>query len=337
MRFPTFSLLVCAGIALATGCRQESRIQRRVWPTMGTIAGIQCDAATDIAALQRDAEAVYATVTHDFSAWASNSTLCRVNAAAGESVSVPVPPAFAELLARTLRVTRQSDGAFNPLVGPLMHIWGFHRDTPPSRPSQGDLAALLPLTQWETVECRSVPPTVRLPVKGMKLDLGGVAKGYAVDRVWSRFQEAGHTNILIDLGGNLRCLGEAVPGRGGWRTAIRNPFDSVHPIGVFLLRPGEAVATSGNYERFVTLEGKRYAHILDARRGEPAQGIAAVTVIAPTAEEADILSTTLFILGPDEGRAYLSRYAPACEALWIPDTPDHPTFIATPGFQKRLE
>ncbi|MBP5321684.1 MAG: FAD:protein FMN transferase [Kiritimatiellae bacterium] len=330
------STLALCLTALLTGCRESPRIQRRAWMTMGTVAALQCDTATDIAALQREADALYGTVMHTFSAWETNSTLGQVNAAAGGDQEIPVPPAFAELLNRALILTRQSEGAFNPLVGPLMHLWGFHRDTVPKRPSPEALAAIKPLLDWKRIETRQNPPTLRLPLKGMRLDLGAIAKGYAVDRVWSRFQEAGHTNILIDLGGNLRCLGEAAPGRGGWRTAIRNPFDPAHPIGLFLLRPGEAVATSGNYERFVTIDGKRYAHILDARTGEPVAGIASVTVIAPTAEQADALSTTLFILGPEQGKRFLARHAPACEALWLPDTPEHPTVIATPGFQARM-
>ncbi len=101
------------------------------------------------------------------------------------------------------------------------------------------------------------------------------------------------------------------------------------------MRDGEAVATSGNYERFVEIDGLRYAHIMDGRTGQPVTGMAGVTVIAPDAATADALSTALFILGPQRGAALL-RTRPGCEALWIPDTPERLTVLATPGFAARL-
>jgi thiamine biosynthesis lipoprotein len=168
----------------------------------------------------------------------------------------------------------------------------------------------------------------------MQLDLGAIAKGYAVDQAWNRLKAAGLTNVLIDLGGNLRSIGEAAPGRGGWRVGVRNPFDD-SLVARFLLRDGEAVATSGNYERFVEIEGVRYAHIMDPRTGAPVTGMAGTTVAAPSAMLADALSTTLFILGPQRG-AELLRKHPGCEALWIPDTPTHLAVYATPGMARRL-
>jgi thiamine biosynthesis lipoprotein ApbE len=101
------------------------------------------------------------------------------------------------------------------------------------------------------------------------------------------------------------------------------------------LKPGEAVATSGNYERFVEIDHVRYAHIMDARTGRPVKGIAGVTVVAPSAMLADGLSTTLFVLGPEAGFQFLERY-PGCEAVWIRDTPESPEILCTPGIALRL-
>jgi len=169
----------------------------------------------------------------------------------------------------------------------------------------------------------------------MSLDLGAIAKGYAVDVAYDALKAAGHTNLLIDLGGDLRAMGEAAPGRGGWRTGIRNPFRHGENIAQFLLADGEGVATSGNYERFVEIEGIRYAHIMDARTAMPVTGMASVTVIAPTSMLADGLSTTLFVLGVERGAEFLKDY-PGSEAVWIPDTPEQPVMLATPGFASRL-
>ena len=103
-----------------------------------------------------------------------------------------------------------------------------------------------------------------------------------------------------------------------------------------MLTNGEAVATSGNYERFVERDGVRYSHILDGRTGEPVTGIAGVTVIAPSATLADGLSTTMFVLGPEEGMRFLGQWHPDIAALWIPDTPDAPEILASPVMSARL-
>ena len=148
-------------------------------------------------------------------------------------------------------------------------------------------------------------------------DLGAIAKGFAVDAV-------------IDLGGNLRVVG------GEWRTGVRNPFDQGYAATIVLTN-GEAVATSGNYERFVVHNGVRRSHIIDGRTGEPVTGMAGVTVVAPTATLADGLSTTLFVLGPEVGERFLAKWHHDVLALWIPDTPESPTVCATRAMAARLK
>lgn len=329
------SLLGCAD-----RCGRESRPRRQAWPVMGTVARIQCGAGSDadIAALRRTADAVFNETVREFSDWSPGSALSGVNRAAGGPAPVPVSQAFLGLLERSGAYCRASGGAFNPLIGPAVRAWGFNTaaGAPAARPSRKLLDGALALSDWRDVQIDRPARRVLLRKPGMRLDFGGIAKGYAVDRLWEAFRKAGADGTLIDLGGNLRCIGEAAPGRGGWRTAVRNPFDRQKQAAVFLLKPGEAVASSGNYERFVTIGGRRYAHILDGRTGEPVAGMAATTVVAPTAEQADALSTTLFILGIEEGAAYLARNAPECDALWIPDTPGKPAMTATPGMAARM-
>ena len=324
---------------LLSACRPSHPQPLRLnWTTMGTVAAVQC--ADHAAAPQaRDlAQAAFVALDRELSAWNSDSTLSAVNRAAGTGQPVQVSPAFATVLRAALDICKESDGAFNPLIGPVMRAWGFNGAAPrPSRPDEAELKAATALADWRAVALVAQPgsATVLLPTAGMRLDLGAIAKGYAVDLAWARLTAEGHTNLLIDLGGNLRAIGEAAPGRGGWRTGVHNPFADNALIGMFLMRDGEAVATSGNYERFVEIEGVRYAHIMDSRAGRPVTGMAGTTVIAPDAMTADALSTTLFILGPQKGLALLRNH-PGCEALWIPDTPDALAVIATPGFAARL-
>ena len=167
-------------------------------------------------------------------------------------------------------------------------------------------------------------------------DLGAIAKGFAVDVAARALpSDLPFDGLLVDLGGNLRAV------RGTWRTGVRNPFgDGL--AAALVLADGESVATSGNYERFVERDGKRYSHILDGRTGEPVTGVAGVTVVTPPtlgATLADGLSTTLFVLGPTEGARFLREYAEtygAAQVLWIPDTPANPEILATPEMAARL-
>lgn len=283
------------------------------------------------------AQSVFESLDCELSAWNSNSSLSAVNRAAGAADPVQISPQFSTVLSFALSVCKESDGAFNPLIGPVMHAWGFNgAASRPTPPDAGELRAATALADWRSVQLCALTngASVRLPTSGMQLDLGAIAKGYAVDLAWNRLKAVKLTNMLIDLGGNLRSIGEAAPGRGGWRVGIRNPFDDTL-IAQFLMRDGEAVATSGNYERFVEIEGVRYAHIMDARTGMPVTGMAGTTVAAPSAMLADALSTTLFVLGPQRGAALLRNH-PGCEALWIPDTPTNLTVYATPGMARRL-
>ncbi|HOE60660.1 MAG TPA: FAD:protein FMN transferase [Kiritimatiellia bacterium] len=335
---PYFRIAVLCAV-LAGGCSRQPAAPLRIeWLCMGTVAAVQCADRSRATDARDQAQAVFAELDREFSAWHGESVLSAVNRAAGSGQATAVSACFATVLQTALDASEASGGAFNPMIGPVMQAWGFNGAMqPPEYPDDRILNAAFAMADWRAVICNKTTDgaEVRLPVAGMSLDLGAIAKGYAVDLAWERLKAAGHTNLLIDLGGNLRALGEAAPGRGGWRTGVRNPFQSNTMVGKFLMRHGEAVATSGNYERFVEIQGLRYAHILDGRTGLPVTGMASVTVIAPDAMTADLLSTTLFILGPEAGVRLLSRY-PGCEALWIPDTPDQLTLLSTPGFADRL-
>lgn len=335
---PTRQTALALFLLLLSACRPAAPDPVRLqWLTMGTVAAVQCadraaaDRARDIA------RSAFDDIDRELSAWREDSLLNAVNRAAGSETATPVSPAFADLTRAALRFCGESGGAFNPLIGPVMRAWGFRAaDRLPSPPPPETLAAALALADWRLILLTDAdPPALRLPLPGMELDLGAIAKGHAVDLAWQRLAAAGHTNLLVDLGGNLRALGEAAPGRGGWRTGVRDPFVRGTLAATFLLRCGEAVATSGNYERFVEIGGVRHAHIMDPRTARPVTGMAGATVVAPDALTADALSTALFILGPEKGADLLRRH-PGSEALWIPDIPNAPTLIATPGMASRL-
>jgi thiamine biosynthesis lipoprotein len=141
--------------------------------------------------------------------------------------------------------------------------------------------------------------TVKLAAPGMQMDVSGIAKGYAVDRAIRVLKNAGIRNALVNAGGDICALG-APPGKKSWRIGIRHPRRSGDLLGILELKD-KAVATSGDYENFLEVDGERYCHIVDTKTGRPVQGVMSVTVVADNTAEADALATAIFPLGADDG------------------------------------
>lgn len=270
---------------------------RDEWPVMGTVAGLTFRGAAPARdEIRRQVQARYERLESLLSAWNPESELGRLSREGGTNWIARVSPEVTGCYRLALSLAERSGRAFNPWIGAKLRELGF---------SHGRHFA--------------------------DFDLGAIAKGFAVDAAWQDVMRAhGTSDLLIDLGGNLRVVG------GAWRTGIRNPFGSDYAA-LIVLTNGEAVATSGNYERFVEKNGVRYSHILDGRTGEPTAGVAGVTVVASSAALADGLSTTLFVLGPKEGMRFLAAWYPGTLALWIPDVPDAPEILATPTMAARLD
>lgn len=314
----------------------------RAWPVMGTLLEVTVweeDEARAADALRRARAAVFRVDTL-MSTYRPESELSAVNRRAGGDTATVVDPWTAEVLAASLAAAEETGGAFDPTVGPLVDVWGFHRERGGIPPAAARDSATL-LTGWRRVEWAPETRSVRLPDAGMRLDFGAVAKGYAVDRAVVALRGAGVRRAMVDLGGNLRFVGTA-PGGGRWAVGLRHPRDPEGPpLAVTLLEDGEAVATSGDYERFFVHDGVRYSHLLDPRSGRPVRGVAAVSVVAPTGVRSDLLSTALFVLGPEEGCRLLASI-PGVGALWVRDAgeegeigPDDLTVGGEPG--ERME
>jgi thiamine biosynthesis lipoprotein len=299
--------------------------------TMGTFAAVSLPAArsNDLDAAADCAKSVMSKLEKDLSVYSSDSGLSKLNAAAGVS-PVALPKETLELLRRARRYAEASGGAFDHSVGPVVRAWGFSGGRKPvAAPSADALRQMLERVGWTNIEVGDDTAFLKKP--GMFVDLGGIAKGYAVDRVLDALDRKSCPDVLVDLGGNVACLGEARRGVP-WRIGVRNPFNREELIGILRIPSGAAVATSGNYERFVEIDGRRYAHIIDPRSGRPVEGMASVTVISPDATESDALSTALFVAGVDEAKAILARL-PGNEAMFIPDK-QPPRAIVTPGFRR---
>jgi thiamine biosynthesis lipoprotein len=224
------------------------------------------------------------------------SDVARMNAS--DRTPVAVSPETADLMRRSLGYSRISDGCFDATVGPLVDLWGIGSKREFVVPDDAAIKAALKECGWRNVSIEG--RTVQFAKEGMHFDPGGIVKGLAVDLCCDLMSDAGLTDYMVNLGGNMRCFGVNAKG-GAWRVGVRDPFEQTSMLGVLEMTKGMAVATSGNYERFVEKDGRRYAHIIDPRSGKPVEGVAGVTVIAPTAADADALSTAIFVAGIDEG------------------------------------
>lgn len=291
------------------------------WPVMGTIAEFSSRDGRAYAVQERDIVAeAFREVERDLSVFAAGSLISRVNC--GETVRMSADTNLYQVLAFALDVAKTTSGAFDPTVNPLMRAWGFRGGTP-AVPSAETLSNVLSVVGWRHVVLVSEGDlaTLSLDVPGAELDLGGIAKGYAVDLAFERLRSAGATNFMLNLGGNIRVSGGPSKERSDWTVAVRDP--SGKGICLRLPRPlksGEAVATSGSYERFVEIGGRRYSHIVDPRTGWPVEnGLGSVSVVAPSAMKADAYSTALFVLGETAGREVMPGNGD-CEVLFVPET-----------------
>ncbi|NOY53946.1 MAG: FAD:protein FMN transferase [Deltaproteobacteria bacterium] len=300
---PVLLLLIC-GLLLSTGCETSTPpVVEREQILMGTtvsitIAGVDPDRADHAADRAfgeiRRLEAIMSTYRPD-------SGISKVNDAAGKGWT-PVSPELRLVIRAGLRFGALSNGAFDITVKPLVRIWHIEKGPPP--PGRGKIDAVLPLVDYRKVRIDRAG-RVRLPKPGMAIVLGGVAKGYAVDRAIEVLEKEGIENAIVNAGGDLRAIGRRSVSRP-WRVGIEDPRHRGRLMEELPLTD-RAAATSGDYERFYIYQGVRYHHILDPRTGRPARGCRSVTVIAPTAMEADALATAVFVLGPKKGRVLLQR------------------------------
>ncbi|HEX7079964.1 MAG TPA: FAD:protein FMN transferase [Gammaproteobacteria bacterium] len=263
---------------------------------MGTWVDLAVVAAPRTAEAALDeAEAFLRRFEIDYYAWAPDGELARLNRALAELREATVSPEMAALLVAAKRANALSGGAFDPGVGALVERYGFHEAAgEPREPTPAEIDAWLGAgASIAAVDIDGVEVSARTPVL---LDLGGIAKGAAVDRIVELFRRHGITSALVNAGGDLRVLGTR--GDRAWRIGIQDPrADDV--LGVIELADGEAAFTSGDYERYVERGGERLHHLLDPRTGRPADESRAVTVIARDGVAADSAATALFVAGDD--------------------------------------
>lgn len=242
------------------------------------------------------------TVLSDYS---PDSELSRLSAASPTPRPVPVGDDVWEVLSRAVEIRDRSDGAFDPTVGPLSTLWRRARRTG-SLPSAEELAAARASVGRDCLRLSERPRGVELLRPGMRLDPGGIGMGYAIDRALSLLASRGIASALVDASGDVGASGPP-PGAEGWRIAVDPIPGAAAAAGGSVLLAHAAITTSGDARQAVTIDGRRYSHVVDPRTGIGIAGPAAVTVIAPDATAADALATAANVLGPVRGRTLLEN------------------------------
>lgn len=328
-------LLAVVAILLLTGCAKEPLYQQQGY-VFGTLVDVTVYGEDEARAKQAVGDVLreFQRLHDMLHAW-QPSELSALNAAFAKGESKVVSPELAAMLRDATQLSQQSRGLFNPAIGGLVQLWGFHADEfKPVQPDEKLVAQWVQANpQMSDIALSRSGGLVRSRNKSVQLDLGGYAKGYALDRAAEILRKQGIHNALINIGGNILALGQH--GKRPWKVGIQHPRKS-GALATLELHDGEAVGTSGDYQRYFMLGDKRYCHLIDPRTGHPMQGVQAVTILTrgPHAGVlSDGASKPLFISGASGWRA-------AATAMNLPEAmlvDEFGNVHLTAALQKRLE
>jgi FAD:protein FMN transferase len=247
----------------------------------------------------------------------ADSPLSRINREAAHH-PVAVEPELFDFIVDAMRYHHDSDGAFDITVGPLMKAWGFFRGEG-HLPSDDELAAARRHVGGAHVTLNPQSKTIAFDASGVELDLGGIAKGYAVDRVVELLRRRHVAAALISAGGSTIYGLGAPPGADGWEVKLQDPIDSRKTAFAIRLKD-RALSVAGSSEKAFEAGGIKYSHIMDPRTGRPAQGVLSVVVLASNGTAGDALDNAFFVLGPERSRSYLSRLRGTEAMFFLPDS-----------------
>jgi thiamine biosynthesis lipoprotein len=348
-------MAIPAWLILFWGCQRETQTLQESRVLMDTLVSINVymqDSAAEPAGRRAIAAAFAEMARLDslMSSYRSDSEVAALDRCGVAGGEMEVSADIDTVLRAAQWAAKISAGAFDVTIAPILRLWGFGTDAA-GVPAPEKIAARLPLVNFHNMALANAAANgteksrVRFRQSGMVIDLGGVAKGYAVDRGLAVLVQAGVRDAMITAGGDLRAI--ASPMTSGRRYIwIRHPradtagnktigAEKKNFFGRFRLDAG-AVSTSGDYERSFIKDGKRYHHIIDPRTGFPAVKAVSATVVAKTSIQADALSTALFVLGPERGIA-LADSLPAVEAMIIYFEEGKLQWRATKALQEKLE
>lgn len=303
-RFLTVAILVVAVGALlrtAGNHRADQHRQRFMQPAMGTVFHVDCFDVGEEPALEasRDAFALLNRIESTVTRFREDSELSRLNAS--PTVALPVSEEFADCLRVSLEAGATTDGFFDISFLPLYDFWDWRR-APSRLPSREAVADVLGRVGYRKIAFDAASRTVVLR-QGMKLDLGGIAKGYAIGRMADALRQRGIPDVIVEGGGDL-----VVTASRSYTIGIQDPFGERGKIVARLRVSGPAsVFTSGDYEQYTVIDGKSYSHIIDPTSGFPAEGLKSATVIGSDPAMTDALATALIAMGFERAREFARK------------------------------
>src|SRR5262249_41846782 len=274
---------------------------------MGTVVHISIWAADDLKAVAAIDKAFseFDRIDRLMTTWTDTSEVSRINLAAGDGKPVTVSPELIGVLQKADEASRLSDGAFDITVGSFSGVWKFDEDNDGSIPAPELVAERKKLVNFRDLVLDPARHTARLKKKGQKITLGGIAKGYAVDKAVAVLRAAGFVDFIVQGGGDMYVAGQR--GDRHWRVGIRDPRGPRDAFFALTEVEDRTFSTSGDYERYTIKAGHRYHHIIDPSTGYPADKVRSVTIMAKDATTAEGLSKILFIWGPERGMKLLER------------------------------
>lgn len=329
MHLRKFALILLLGLS---ACGTGDHVYKDQFYTMGTVFNLEVYGISDARGqqlsdmLQKELD----YMNYAWHAW-KPGPLGRVNQLLQSGGEFSINPSILPLVVQSKRLYHSSMGLFNPAIGKLIGMWGFHNDDPSHSQPPSDAAIRSYMAHEPTMDdieidgirARGLNPNI-------SLDFGAFAKGYAVEQLLKRLREMDIHNAVINAGGDLKVMGSH--GNRPWKVAVRDPRHPDGVVGSIDAVDGTSVFTSGNYERYFKKGNKRYAHIIDPRTGYPAQGTASVTVIHDDAATADAAATALDVAGPgqwwDVARSMGIKY------VMLIDTDGN--IFMNPGMAKRI-
>ncbi len=317
---------------LLAGCGAEEPVFETRFLAFGTLVDLSISGAprAQAEAAATAIEQDFQTMHHLWHAW-DPGPLGRVNRLLPSGERFAAPPSVLALIGLGQELSARSDGLFNPAIGGLVDLWGFHRDDPSqwTPPDDDRIQAFVQqLPSMADIETDGI--FLRGANPRLKLDFGALGKGYGIDLAIEHLREMGIENAILNAGGDLRAIGSR--GDRPWRIAIRRPAGA-GALGIIAVSGDEAVFTSGDYERKFEHQGRRYHHIIDPRTGYPARGSLSVTVLHADATTADAAATALFIAGPDGWHALAARMG----IRYVLLVDDQGAIQMTPAMAERIE
>ncbi|MBN2592866.1 MAG: FAD:protein FMN transferase [Sedimentisphaerales bacterium] len=268
----------------------------------------------------------------------NDSEISRANRDAFDR-SVKVSEPTYEVLRRSVEFSKMTDGAFDITVGPLVALFRKAKESK-ATPSEEQIEQARSKVGFEKLKLDNENKAVKFSEKGMLLDLGGIAKGYAIDKAIEAAQRCGAIGAMVDIGGDVRCFGLPPKGREYWLIGLQDPNSAIEGmegggLRLVLKITDEAVATSGDYQQFAIIEGKRYSHIMDRKTGKSAESLSSVTIITGNATDADALATAVSVIGAEKGLALIEKI-PNTEAILITPQPKY-DILKTSGAEKYIK